>query len=43
MDKRTGNGKKFNELETSEEKILFLLEVIYDKLNKPNSSNYILR
>jgi len=43
MDKRTVEGKKFNELGTSEEKMLFLLEGIYDKLKQDNSTNSILR
>lgn len=31
MDKRTIEGRKFNELKNSEEKMLFLLEGIYDR------------
>lgn len=33
MDKRTIEGKTFQALETNEEKQLFLLEKLYDKLN----------
>lgn len=40
MDKRTVDGKKFSELETSDEKMLFLLEGIYDKLESVDRLQY---
>lgn len=42
MDKRTREGKNFEKLST-EEKTLFLLEGIYDKLEINTSSNFMLK
>ena len=51
MDKRTSKGKKFSKLQTHEEKMLFLLEGIYDEvkstrygiLSKMSDSDSILK
>ncbi len=40
MDKRTSKGKKFSKLQTHEEKMLFLLEGIYDEVR---STRYGIR